>query len=347
MLVIGVNPGDGVMCPWLSHIATNFKHYKINKMTISYNSSVSSFTNGAIAVAPTYDPDDLGSSVLTVAEIMTREGAMKGNIWDDFTIPLKPMKSSKLVRSKALTAVSGEHLRQTDHALLNIALYNIQNIEDVNSYGDLLVSYDVTLTTPAGSRSNAKCHRITATDQNIGAASQFPPLFIRTDDALDHSIDYTTNPFYNHHAENVGHAGSTLAVRCRTGKIGTAGPNEVVANRFVFDEPFTGRLTIDGYHDDAGSAEIPRAIVEGTTTLGGTLVAYESNKRPLSRAAIVKSTIPEHTANNTDFTAWFDLVAKAGDVLDLVMSGVKMYNNAHRTLTWTELAPELIEAALL
>jgi len=350
MLVLGINPGDGMLCPWLSNVATSYKHYKINSLTLTYDSSVSTFTDGALAIGPSYDPDDLDTQPLTIAELMTREGAVKGNVWENFSMKLKPMSQPKLVRSKALTAVSGEHLRQTDHALVYCALYNIQDNAETNAYGDITVTYDITLTDPCGSRNQAKCHRIQAPSQNFGASIRHDPVFIYTQHKTDHvNEEDETKAFYNHHAENVGHPGSTLAVRCHTGIVGkAAGAVDVVANRFVFDEPFTGLLTVNGKHDPitpiSDRAPLPEILRQGMELATGTF-GYLTAKRPLTQAA---SAITGYSiVDNSKFTRMWNIVAKAGDVLDMTMDRIDSFIDAERTLTWTELAPEVIEASLL
>lgn len=340
-LTIGVNPGDGTCFPWLSKIAPSFEHYTINALKFSYVSSVSSFVQGAVALTPEFDPhgDKLGPP-LSLAEMLNKEGTVKGNVWTNCTmlVPQKHTGSKKFVRAQNKTTLSAEHLRQTDLATLYVSLYNIGDADIVGAYGDLFVEYDITLSTPNSQFQTVKA--ITSGDHQslVGGISSHAPIYAPAGHITDSGAAY------------YGGQHSTAGVRHDVLNVGTSAGNDVIATRVHFDEPFHGKMIWHAEeHPQTLANGIPANARPGLVHEFPTLV-YNAGVEPgsLARAAEVFNHSDANMLNTSwDFAAMWDIVAKAGDVLDFAFDSLGLFAAGEGEMTLTDMAMGMLDLALL
>lgn len=338
--VLSINPGDGECFPWLSNIAPNFEYYVINSLTFQYKSSVSSFTQGSIALTPEYDPHNnkLGPP-LSLAEMLNKEGAVKGNVWTDtaLLVPKKRLGMQKLVRPEHHLTRSSEHLRQTDLGHLYVALYNIGNADVVGAYGDLYVEYDISLKSPNFTNKSIKTHVITSINTNVGIGGQHPPLI---GDQQNPPVGTAIGEEFDYY----GHPSSTLGVTCCNQKVGNIpATGDVNATRLRFEEPFHGKLTYS-YDNHLGSM-VSSAEPVPTSTLSN--FTYFAGSEPEKAARVVEQPSTKSGGVGADWTWVWDVVAAAGDVLDLSFDNPGNLVGSLSELTLTDVAFGLLDIALL
>jgi hypothetical protein len=328
-----INAADGETFPWLSKLAANFEHYKFNSIKFHYQSSVSSFLTGAVVMTPEYDPANFTETApSSLATLLNKEGSVTGNVWMDFSMNMnhKKMNEEYYCRPHHRVTKTAEHLRQTDMANVYIALYNITTANDL-PYGEIFVEYDVVLSTP-----NLIRHNKSATISNpsaahpgglgdyapaLGVLGGAQPQYLATDD-------------------------STLAVR--TQYIGdghplqiTDGPNDVHANRFIFEEPFHGLATyrVENATGTGHAAGNEIIVNDSTWTRAAGDIAQWATTNLLHYA---------FDATDLDGIGLIEVNALAGDVMDIVSSvqnGVIAADLAE--ITFTEVAEGLLSLLFL
>lgn len=311
-------------------------------MRFTYVSSVSSFVQGAISLTPEFDPHgDKTGPPLSLAEMLNKEGAVKGNVWTNcnMSIPSKHMGKKKFVRAGHKVTLSAEHLRQTDLATLYVSLYNIVDIEILGAYGELFVEYDVTLSTPNFQFQNVKSLVTQPTVINLmGDVSQHAPIYM--------SEDWTPGegPQY------LGGEHSTLGLRHDVVAVGTTGGAEIESTRIYFDEPFHGKMiwVMDDHSGGLANgipvSALPKAVHELPD------LVYHDGYEPASLARQLR-THTHSTASpinpSWDLSGTWDIVAKAGDVLDFAFDAIGLVQAGRASMTFTDMAMGLLDIALL
>lgn len=341
-LTLGVNPGDGQCFPWLSRIAPSFEHYTFNSLRFNFVSSVSSFVQGAVAITPEFDPhgDKLGPP-LSLAEMLNKEGTVKGNVWTNCTmmVPQKHTGSKRFVRAQHPVTLTAEHLRQTDLATLYVSLYNIGDADIVGAYGDLFVEYDITLSTPNSLFQNVKAITVGDPQTLTGGATTHAPIY--TPPA--HQTGITGPQYY-------GGQYSTAGIRHDVVNVGTSAGNNVRCTRLHFDEPFHGKMIWNASnHPQSAPSSIPETARPGLVHEFPSLV-YNAGAEPgsLARATEVFNHSDARTINASwDFAAMWDIVAKAGDVLDFAFDAVGVFAALDGEMTLTDMAMGMLDLALL
>jgi hypothetical protein len=339
--IISVNPGDGECFPWLSNIAPNFEFYIINSLKFMYKSSVSSFTQGAIAMTPEFDPHNhkLGAPA-SLTEMLNKEGAAKGNVWSDcqLTIQTSRLREKKLVRSEHHTTRTSEHLRQTELGQVYIALYNIGEADVTGAYGDLYIEYDVTLKSPNYMNKSIKTHYFEGRYVDEGLGGRYPPILGGTDDNTP-----TGNKLLTDEYQYLGHDESTLGVSLSNQTVGTGLGGSVEASRVRFEEPFHGQMT---YHctNHLGSMNSASDPVL-TTEIPG--MVYTPGYEPEIKARAIPRHGSKSGGTGADWTYVWDVIASAGAVLDLSFNGLGTLIAGESNLTLTDVAAGLLEVALL
>lgn len=339
--VLSINPGDGECFPWLSNIAPNFEYYVINSLSFHYKSSVSSFTQGSIALTPEYDPHNhkLGAP-LSLAEMLNKEGAVKGNVWTDTTlmVPKKRSGLQKLVRPEHHLTRTSEHLRQTELGHLYVALYNIGNADIVGAYGDLYVEYDVTLRSPNFTNKSVKTHVITTPETYMFSnGGQLPPLL---GDERSPPVGLVIGDDFDYY----GHPNSTLGVTCCNQTVGNIPlTGDVNATRLRFEEPFHGKLTytLTNHLGSMNSSAEPKVTSELSN------FTYFPGSEPEKAARFAKQPSSKSGGTGADWTWVWDVVAAAGDVLDLSFDSPGNLIADLSELTLTDVAFGLLDIALL
>ncbi len=149
-LSLGVNAGDTQTFPWLSKLAAGYERYKVHSMTFHYEPFVSTTESGAVLIQVDYDPAD--PAPVTKNAMLNSLGATRSAVW---------MKSSMALNNKELKF--DDHLfvrhRTRDQLQQDLKLYDVGTcfavvtdndaIAGIKQYGELWVSYDITLMVPA------------------------------------------------------------------------------------------------------------------------------------------------------------------------------------------------------
>jgi hypothetical protein len=82
-----INPGNVQMFPWASRIAKEFDQFRFKKLHFVWKSRCPANTDGKIAFAVDYDPEDVPVSDLRALE--TFEGCVSVNVWVDEVLAKK------------------------------------------------------------------------------------------------------------------------------------------------------------------------------------------------------------------------------------------------------------------
>ena len=318
-----INPGDGRLFPWLTAVASRFEKYRFTNLTLHYKPTCSTFISGGVALVPIYDPSEpvpVDRHILYNAEGVVRGPLYRGV---SLNIPRSRMRptDTMFVRETHDELMDANELRMTD---LGYFVVSVSDSHDNVNFGDLFVTYTVELTSPRVGRRSGKCARHTWKGTFVsGASTHVPPL----------------GP------EPKMHGSGTLMV-AQTLENGTVAGKEGYINSFQFAEPFTGQLAI---HRKAGNvADVQsQLIVNGRTSSGGEVAVVNPGAKDKSRKAKHKWL---HTIKDgfKEFVDIIEVVADSGDLLELAQDAVAaVHSIADATMTWSDLAPELIEASLL
>jgi len=147
MIEFECNPGLPVAFPWLSTLANSFETYSFTKLQYIFVPTLSTSTNGAIALCPDYDAAD-DNSTKSKTELMSFQDSIRGNLWSGMTMSCT---SSNLHKQKQFF-VRSDGLAQN----LDIKMYDVLRLYAVLSdalaageiIGELWVDYTVQLHTP-------------------------------------------------------------------------------------------------------------------------------------------------------------------------------------------------------
>lgn len=149
VLALGINVGDTEMFPWLSKIANGYERYCVNSMTISYEPFVSTTESGAVIMQVDYDPAD--EAPKSKSNMLNSQGATRSAVWMKSAMPLNRKELSydtHLFVRHAVRAGFAENLKLYDVGTAFIAVTDAPGTT-ARSYGEIWVSYDITLMVPA------------------------------------------------------------------------------------------------------------------------------------------------------------------------------------------------------
>jgi len=144
-----IQPGASSMFPWLSGLATRFENYIVHQLAFEFIPLVSAATNGAIALAPDYDPKD-DDEDFTKREILTFDDCVRGPIWSPLTMRCSNsnLKKFKMLFVRAGLVKEGEDIKLTDLGELEVLISGYPTeLVDI-TIGELYVVYDIELITP-------------------------------------------------------------------------------------------------------------------------------------------------------------------------------------------------------
>lgn len=330
-MAIPINPGDGSFSPWLDSIATNFEFYEFNSMKISYSSSVSSFTTGALVLCPEFDPHSARTYAPTdLNELLNKQHATTGNVWSDFNLSIPKSKMPKKhVRAEHSATHTPEHLRQTDIGQLFVALYNVDSAHPY-PYGELFVDYDITLTIPNQSKAGVKFHQYRSTGVNgIAIGTERLPL-------LGNVTENHETPLY-HGGHPTSSVSGTAGIKYHyEPNIGANATNVVDSTRFTFEEPFEGLMTLYA-ENHSGSMPVSSPIRTPDTDAGFTYSTPVPNRAHSEEVSAVTT-----GGAGADFSYLWKIVAKAGDILDVYWDGSGTFTFGDVLLTMAEFGAALL-----
>jgi len=195
----------------------------------------------------------------------------------------------------------------------------------------------VTLRSPNFTNKSVKTHVISSIQTNVGIGGQLPPLIgdqqlPPTGTAIGEEFDY------------YGHPNSTLGVTCCNQKVGNIPlTGDVNATRLRFEEPFHGKLayTLEGHVGSMVSSAEPKL----TSSL--TNFSYFPGSEPEKAARAIEQPSTKSGGTGADWTWIWDVVAAAGDVLDLSFNNPGNIVAQLSELTLTDVAFGLLDIALL
>ena len=302
-MVLPVNPGDGAFTPWLQAIAANYEYYEFMSLKIMYSPSVSSFTSGAILLSPEFDPhNERTSPPVLLSDFLNKQHAATGNVWSEFTLNIPKGKlGKKLVRPEHALSVSTSHLRQTDVGQIYVALYNVESSQSI-PYGELFVDYDVLLTIPNQSSNTVK-HFHYAAENPSQSHTGFRNGALFGNDGNE--AKRITDPDFL----GVGTVG--VSHQFIPG-VGLAGGTICDCTRMTFNEPFKGIMNIAA---NTHSGSMPSSAVPEFGHDGG--LSYNAEYIPSSTPQTSVSHLVNKGGTGADTLGLWNIVAKAGDVLDI------------------------------
>lgn len=138
-LTIKLNPGLAESFPWLSNVASQFEHYTIHSLGLSFVSTSATTETGVLIMSPEYDPSTADPSSET--ECTQVAGTVESPSWQSCRIQLDPKSlhpsgPKKFVRRGA---VAGD-VRLSDAGKVHIATTGQGG---VRALGKIWMEYDV------------------------------------------------------------------------------------------------------------------------------------------------------------------------------------------------------------
>lgn len=258
-------------------------------------------------MSPEFDPhNERSSPPASLSEFLNKQHATTGNVWSQFslTIPKNKM-GKKLVRSEHSISVSTSHLRQTDLGQIYIALYNVETTQSI-PYGELFVEYDVALTIPNQTNS-IKYYKVHAQTPSQDHDGIMKGALLGNDG--DKAQTTSNEEFIGSGSLGISHQHLVGA--------GTYGGVGCDCTRFKFNEPFKGQLNIaaSGHSGTMDSGSVP-VFGHGA---GG--IAYLPDNEPASTPDTTVAHIVNTGGVAGDMLGLWNVVAKAGDILDVLWDG--------------------------
>jgi hypothetical protein len=315
---LALNPGDGDTFPWLSQIAPNFEHYIINSMTVTYEPTISQYYVGAVVLSPELDPTDSSSQdIKTLATYLNKRYAVKTQVSKRISSTMNLAKfGSKYVRASHKATHTQSALRHYDVGHIDVLLYNIDS-SDPADYGEIKVTYDVTLLNPNLSFNSSKSHHIAGTSISSGGAASYGCPLGDINGSGTGIVEYV----------GAGTAGLRHEFTNSFTMVGTA----TETNRLHFDEPFNGVLAV--FTDAiAGLAAVPGLVSSltwgSTSTATGKLAKWEKIKSIGTLA--------------NGLASMYKVVANAGDVMDLVWDTAGQYVVSNAQVLLTDAAANVV-----
>lgn len=165
-----INPGNPVLFPWLSQIATRFESYSFNSLTIRLLTRAPTSIGGVQVLTVDYDAAD--ASPQTMAQARSYRSAVAGAPWEDISFTASKEDLHKQKSNFVRTGVSlptGTDIRLYDIGELFVIT---EGQAATTVISELVVSYDITLMTPQLSGFDGLCTRI-----NGGSALTASVLF--------------------------------------------------------------------------------------------------------------------------------------------------------------------------
>jgi hypothetical protein len=145
--LLSINPGLASLFPWLANIASCFESYEFRKLCFHFRTEAGSQTAGKVMTAVDWDSSDAAPA--SKVQLMQNRTRADGACWQSFDMPcdaadLKKFGPQRYVRTGAVPA--GADVKTYDVGNFLIAT---QGEGNSNAVGELHVSYDVDLITPA------------------------------------------------------------------------------------------------------------------------------------------------------------------------------------------------------
>jgi hypothetical protein len=309
-----INPGDGVMFPWLSRMAPNFEFFTVNSMYLQYTPTVSHSTSGGVIMSAEYDPGKLTDSELSLPQLLNKATSVKGQVGQICGLRVQPIGRKFHVRSNHASTHTKESIRHTDAGVVTVALYNIGTASDYD-YGDVSVTYDITLFGPILDFTNIKTHKHdqAVVSENLGATTFHPCLGVLPE---------------GYNAASNATLGVTSSMRTDMAISGFP----VTSNRLSFEEPFHGKLLIKHGPQTGPMVGDPSIAAQDSFT------KINSDDAPVARTSAA-STIGTAV---TGMVHMMDVVAKGGDILDLAWDTINAFSSTDMIFELLEMATGLL-----
>lgn len=149
-----VNPGNANVFPWLSQMAFNYESYSINSLVVDYMQTCPTTTSGNVVMMQDYDASDTLPSSIT--EAMNNANAAIFAPYERKNIYSTKEQLNKGYKSRyvdpGVAYVDGQDVKTLHASSLMIFVNDVTNQLGV---GQLCLTYDITLKTPAMKKSTA------------------------------------------------------------------------------------------------------------------------------------------------------------------------------------------------
>jgi len=140
-----LNPGNGLVFPWLSSIALNYESYVFKDLHFHYETSVSTTTAGTVMLAVDYDASDTAPP--TKQHLMAYAQAQRSAPWQECAFNCRSGDLTKFAKERYVRDASPPAGDIKTFDVGNLFLATQGNTSDA-IIGELYVSYTVELRTP-------------------------------------------------------------------------------------------------------------------------------------------------------------------------------------------------------
>jgi hypothetical protein len=137
-----INPGNGLLFPWLATVASNFEYYRFIDLEFEIKSSLPTSSPGNTNMVVDYDSRD--DTLADKATILNYQGANRAPIWI-------PSFRTRAVQNAKLYVLAESQPSDTDIRLYNLGNFNYfidTSLATDTVVGDLFVKYKVELLVP-------------------------------------------------------------------------------------------------------------------------------------------------------------------------------------------------------
>lgn len=152
-LTLNLNPGNGLISPWLSKIARHYEQFTYHGMTVNYVPSCSSTTTGRVALA--YDPDPMDPVPASMLELQQIAGAASFPPWSGGSIRIPGSMFSSRATNAKFVQEDDSAPADYNHTAGKIIIASEDGAGGTVRSGYLEVTYSLTLRVPQLHAENA------------------------------------------------------------------------------------------------------------------------------------------------------------------------------------------------
>lgn len=143
-----INPGNSILFPWLSVIASRFESYRFSRFEATYRGMTSTSVGGAVILSVDYDPEEGDTGQQTKQTLLQNEGSLDGTPWTTFTHRSSLSNLRRLGPYRFVQNADQETPSRTDSAGVLYVATTPMVVSPGTDIGDLWISYEVEFITP-------------------------------------------------------------------------------------------------------------------------------------------------------------------------------------------------------
>lgn len=186
---IGVNPGNPLLFPWLSSIASSFEEYRFKALKFHFKSFTPTSERGRLTMALDYDAADPVPT--SYQELCVNDDFLETNVWKTATLTSRSQYrdlNAKFRYVRAGPVPTNTDVKTYDVAQLLIATSSSSGTQDI---GDLWVEYECELQIPSG---NSLLAALSYHTNRSGGTANSPYLFNLVGQVINTALGNITVP---------------------------------------------------------------------------------------------------------------------------------------------------------